>query len=208
MHAQVDLGTSLEFAAANLPGACRSFGFEKYWLSKEEAANEENGSHRRLRAEKPIKAVAMPAWITSDPGQTNADECREYVARGAAQGSLFTHQSEHTSMQITSPQLSLRVSHGKVHQLPMRDPTDRFDLPEHVAFQMNLVFEDVRLGSDPQGLVGETISPVLDAEGVPIMQGLDAIRGAESDYLLSGPFGHDFAQLHAAVGVKSTVRLE
>lgn len=206
----MDLGGSLTFAAANLPGACRSFGFEKYWLSKEEDAKQGDAAgRRRLQEQNPVKAVPMPVWITSDPHKTNADECREYAARGEAQSALFTHQSEHTSMQIASPHLSLRISHGKVHQLPMRDPTDRYDLPDHTAFQMNLVFEDVRLGPDPQGLVGETITPVLDAEGTPVMQGLDAIRGAESDYLLSGPFGQDFAQLRAAnVGSEGTAARE
>lgn len=32
----------------------------------------------------------------------------------------------------------------------MRDPTDQYDLPDHIAYQMNLGFELLNIGSDPQ----------------------------------------------------------
>lgn len=196
---QVVLGDGVAFSAVNLPGECRSFGFEKYWLANEAAATAENDMRRRLRILEPVKTVSMSDWIISDALKTNPDECRQYVEQALQQGDLFGHQSEHVSIQITSPQLSLRISHGKVHQLAMRDPTDQFDLPDHVAYQMNIVFEDVRLGPDPRGLVGETITPVVDDEGQPVMKGSGALRGEERDYRVSGPFGSNFAQLNIAV---------
>lgn len=190
------LGDGVRVSATNLPGECRAFGFEKYWLAKQRAAEGNNGN-RRLVNEEPVVAVPMHDWILLDSLKTNPEECLQYVERAVAEATLFGYQSEHTSLQITSPVLSLRISHGKVHQLPMRDPTDKFDLPDHVAFQMNVGFEDVRLGLSPQGIVGETITPVVDANGLPIMQGLDAIRGEEGDYKVDGPFGANFRQLHA-----------
>lgn len=101
------------------------------------------------------------------------------------------------ALQITSPSIELRISHGMTHQLAMRDPTDQFDLPDHIAFQHNVVFEQARLGDDPKGILSETVTPVLDADGKEKMQGFGAIRGKESDYRVSGPFESDFAQLHS-----------
>lgn len=65
-------------------------------------------------------------------------------------GTLFTHQSEHASIQIRADDLAIRVNHGKIHQLAMRDPTDQFDLPDHIAYQMNIAFERINVGDYPQ----------------------------------------------------------
>lgn len=42
------------------------------------------------------------------------------------------------------------------------------------------------------GILGETMRPVLDDEGNPIMSGLDALRGNVEDYRVSGPLMSDF----------------
>ena len=39
---------------------------------------------------------------------------------------------------------------GKVHQLAMRDPTDKIDLPDHVAYQMNIAFEAIDVSDTSQ----------------------------------------------------------
>lgn len=65
----------------------------------------------------------------------------EYVARAEADadnGGLFAHQSEHVSFQIVTPKATIRLSHGRLHQVAMRDPTDKFDLPDHLTWQMNM----------------------------------------------------------------------
>lgn len=174
----------------NIPGECRPFGFEKYWLRKqEEYARLAQG--RRLRVAEP-----MSDWVLSDTRRTNPIDCQLYVEKADEEGSLFEHQSEHTSFQITSPTLSLRVNHGKIHQLAMRDPTGTFDLPDHIAFQMNLVFEKVAFSRDPRGVMGETVHPVVDKAGDPIMIGLQAIRGDEEDYRVDCLLCEDFPQLH------------
>lgn len=163
-------------AAVNIPGECRPFGFEKYWLAQEKARQAAMG-HRSLR-----NALPMAEWLLRDGHRTNPVECEKYVHGAVTAGSLFNHGSEHSSFQITSPVLSLRLNHGKVHQVAMRDPTDTIDLPDHLAFQMNVGFFKIVLGDNPKGSIGETIRPVLDQDGQPIMHGLDAIRGDEEDY--------------------------
>lgn len=89
-------------------------------------------------------------WILGDEHMTNPTECRAYVRSAMEDGTLFEHQAEHTSFQIRGPDLSIRVNHGKIHQLAMRDPTDQFDLPDHTAYQMNIAFERLNVGEYPQ----------------------------------------------------------
>ena len=69
----------------------------------------------------------------------------------------------------------------RLHQLPMRDPTDRFDLPDHLTWQMNMGVEHNALSRDAQGILGETFIPTRDADGMPIMAGMEAIRGHQED---------------------------
>lgn len=53
-------------------------------------------------------------------------------------GGLFAHQSEHATFQIVTPKATIRLTHGRLHQIAMRDPTDQFDLPDHLTWQMNM----------------------------------------------------------------------
>lgn len=142
---QVPLGGGVFFSAANIPGECRPFGFEKYWQKKAAAQN-------TLVASDTPRLNIEPAslWILSDEHKTNPVECRAYVRRSMNEGTLFDHQSEHTSIQIRSGDLSIRVNHGKIHQVAMRDPSDQYDLPDHIAYQMNIEFERLNIGDNPQ----------------------------------------------------------
>lgn len=63
----------------------------------------------------------------------------------------------------------------------MRDPSDRFDLPDHVVWQMNLAIEDRGISLGAKGILGETLVPTVDDKGEPIMQGMGAIRGKQDD---------------------------
>ncbi|CAM9884000.1 unnamed protein product [Ectocarpus sp. 12 AP-2014] len=137
----------------------------------------------------------MSDWILGDPTATNIAECTEYVSGATVDGQagLFEHESEHTSFQILTPKGSIRLSHGRLHQLAMRDPTDRFDIPEHLTWQMNLAFDNVDLALDAMGILGETQQHTLDAYGNPIMEGMAAIRGSQEDYLVEGPLDTVFA---------------
>lgn len=133
------------FAAANIPGECRPFGFEKYWQKKADAQDALIASNARR-----LGLAPTGLWILADEHKTNPAECKAYVRTVMEDGTLFAHQSEHTSIQIRADDLAIRVNHGKIHQLAMRDPTDQFDLPDHIAYQMNIAFERINVGDYPQ----------------------------------------------------------
>ena len=63
----------------------------------------------------------------------------------------------------------------------MRDPTDQNDLPDHLAWQMNLAIEHGNMSLKATGILGETLVPTVDESGKPIMQGMEAIRGKHQD---------------------------
>lgn len=183
------LAPGLIVGAVNLPGECRPFGFENYWAKKvHEAEMTAAVAGRRLE----VSSMSMDDWVLRDQAATNRAECEAYVARAVEQDTLFTYQSEHVSFQIVTPQLSIRANHGKLHQIAMRDPTDKFDLPDHRTFQQNIGLERAVVGDFPQGVLGETTRPILDEAGNPIMFGMSAIRGGEEDYRVSGPFDGNF----------------
>ncbi|CAM9646462.1 unnamed protein product [Scytosiphon promiscuus] len=146
------------------------------------------------------EAENMAEWILGDTTATNIEECAEYVsqqmaeeANGLSDG-LFAHQSEHALFKIMTPSTTVRLSHGKLHQVAMRDPTDQFDLPDHHTWQMNIAVDPTSLSSQAEGILGETIVPTLDANGDPIMHGMGAIRGTQADYRVAGPLETDFVQ--------------
>ena len=176
---EVTAAPGIAMAAVNLPGACRSFGFERYWERKKlELFGQPS---RSLRSENGMQD--MSDWVIADPTATNPVECIEYVSHATAVdgAGLFDHQSEHASFQIMTPTATIRLSHGRLHQLAMRDPTDQFDLPDHLAWQMNLAIDKSDIGLDATGILGETLVPTLDENGAPIMEGMAAIRGTQED---------------------------
>ncbi|CAM9749488.1 unnamed protein product [Choristocarpus tenellus] len=185
-----DTGNGVVVTAANIPGECHPFGFEKYWMAQQDK-DENNAIHGRRLEE----VFPMSEWLMRDTLRTNPRECDLYVKRAAESDSLFDHQSEHTSFQIAFPHLSLRVNHGKINQIAMRDPTDTLDLPDHVAYQMNLAFRKIQLGDDPRGILGETVHPVLNESGAPIMEGPKTLRADEESYRVHCLLCSEFAQL-------------
>lgn len=124
----------------------------------------------------------MAEWILGDPTATNMDECAEYVVQATlTEAGLYDHQSEHTSFQILTPTATVRLSHGRLHQVAMRDPTDQFELPDHLTWQMNVAFERINVNRDASGVLGETFVLTRDSSGQAIMNGMDSIRGSEAD---------------------------
>lgn len=169
------LGPGVSVSAVNLPGECRSFGFEKYWERKKlEYAQVGRRLHERRQS--------MAEWVLGDPTVTNMAECMEYVDQAQeADGGLFGHQSEHGSFQIETPKATIRLSHGRLHQIAMRDPTDQFDLPDHLTWQMNMAINHNDVSHDATGVLGETMVPTRDENGNKIMSGMAAIRGSQED---------------------------
>ncbi|CAM9752627.1 unnamed protein product, partial [Choristocarpus tenellus] len=188
------VGNGMEVSTANLPGECRPFGFEKYWQRKVHEAELATQSEQSSRALRDVKD--MDEWILSDLAKTNPDECESNVRNVAEEGNLFNLQSEHISFQIVTPTMTLRLNHGKLHQLAMPDPSGLFDLPDHLTYQINVGFVEVGLGSMPQGILGETAVPNTDKDGSPIREEMGSIRGGEEDYRVNDILGTDFKQLH------------
>ncbi|CAM9189371.1 unnamed protein product [Ectocarpus sp. 12 AP-2014] len=173
----------MKVSAVNLPGACRSFGFEKYWERKK--LEYAQAGDRRLSD----KDQDMGDWILGDPTATNMAECTEYVARqvaGGGDGDLFAHQSEHASFQIVIPTATVRLSHGRLHQIA------EHGLPDHLTWQMNLAIGSDNVGVGAEGILGETLVPTRDANGEYIMNGMESIRGTQEEYRVEGPLGVDF----------------
>ncbi|CAB1101779.1 unnamed protein product [Ectocarpus sp. CCAP 1310/34] len=178
----VELAPDVKVSAVNIPGACRSFGFEKYWERKKLEYAQAGG--RGLLTEQ-----SMGEWILGDPTATNVEECTEYVARhvaGSVDGDLFAHQSEHTSFQIVTPTAVVRLSHGRRHQIA------ELGLPDHVTWQMNLAVDHNDVSLSAKGVLGETLIPTRAASGEYVMHGMEAIRGTEEDYHVDGPLGLGF----------------
>eukprot|EP00903_Cladosiphon_okamuranus_P005334 g5332.t1 len=184
---EVTLGPGVAISAVNLPGACRSFGFEKYWERKK---LQNAGGGRSLGLVGFMQD--MGEWILADPTATNMEECAQYVAVAGETG-LFDHASEHASFQIMTPTATIRLSHGRLHQLAMRDPTDRFDLPEHHTWQMNVAIDHHDVSLEATGVLGETVVPVVDGHGKFVMRGMAAIRGSQKDYRVAGALETAFA---------------
>eukprot|EP00903_Cladosiphon_okamuranus_P010586 g10010.t1 len=187
----VQVGSGVAVSAVNLPGACRSFGFKKYWEAKQK---EQAKAGRKLGVVTGLQDMAE--WILGDPTATNLAECAQYVASASSSGEdgLFAHDSEHASFQIMTLGTVIRLSHGRLHQLPMRDPTDQYDLPDHRTWQMNLALEHNGLSSGASGILGETQVPTVNADGHPIMKGMESIRGTPEDYRVEGSLDIFFAQ--------------
>lgn len=57
---------------------------------------------------------------------------------------------------------------------------------------MDVGLANLRIGDALTGILGETSRPVLDEDGVEIMEGARVIRGAVEDYRLSGPLDQTF----------------
>lgn len=156
----------------------RSFDFEKY----SETENVEYARRRRRRLTHGLRDMAD--WVLGDPTATNLPECAEYVTEATANGNddagLFAHDSEHTSFRILTPTGKIRLSHGRLHRRAMRDPTDRFNIPDHEVWQINLLaIEHDNVYMEATGDQGETLVPTLDDRGVPTVEGMRSNQGSE-----------------------------
>lgn len=66
-------------------------------------------------------------------------------------------------------------------------------LPELEFWQMDIHLEGLNV--DPNivtGILGETMRPVLDGQGKPVMTGVEALRGEVKDFRVSGALMSDF----------------
>lgn len=103
-------------------------------------------------------------------------------------------QSRHVSPPATPepPPRRLPIITGPT---TMRDPIDQFELPDHVAWQMNLAIERSNVSPEDTGILGETLVPIFDESCSPIMQGTEAVRGRQEECA---------SQLYSNIGFDNT----
>ena len=108
-------------------------------------------------------------WVLPDPTATNQVECAEYVARSTASGGvgLFGKQSRQVYFQRMNPTAKIHLSHGRLHQLPARDPTDQFDLPDCLTWPLNVAIYHQEMSLDAMDILDETLVPPASANGAP-----------------------------------------
>ena len=120
---QITVAPGIAIAAVNLPGACRSFGFEKYWEWKKLELLTQ--SSRTLRAMNMLQD--MSDWILADPTATNMVECTEYVARATVvDDGGFVPNNDPGSQDSLEPWQAAPTPHAGPHR-PVR-PTGPSDL--------------------------------------------------------------------------------
>lgn len=129
-------------------------------------------------------------WILKHAEKNMAapDWCAEYISERG----LADVQSTHTVLKIASPSVSVRVNVGINHQGGGERDWDGRDLPDLNFWQMNVGLEGLVVGDSLSGILGKTARPVLDDNGDPIMEGMEAIRGTVEDYRVAGALGVDF----------------
>lgn len=174
--------------AVNLPPECQPYGGDMIWA--ETYAN--MVSRRRLAAGAPTFREWAHTWtrVTAAPTW-----CEKYLEEAGDDGAM-THRGKHTAFRIETPAFTIRMHHGTNHQ-GGEVLTDGRVLPELEFWQIDLHLE--RYDFDAKrvtGMLGETMRPVLDSQGVPIISGVEAIRGQVEDYRISGPLATDFAFYH------------
>lgn len=173
--------------ATNLPPECQPFGGDIVW-----AETFAKMTSRRLsrHVESFTKWASM--WIASTAAPT---WCTKFIEEAGMEGVLAS-RSKHSVFRIQTPTLTVRLHHGTNHQGGEVLPDGRV-LPKLEFWQMNVHLEWYNLDEDTvTGMLGETIRPVLDEDGLPIMAGDDAMRGEVEDYRISGPLATDFKFFH------------
>ena len=80
-----------------------------------------------------------------------------------------------------TPTAKIRLSHGRLHQPPRRDPTDQFDIPEHLTWQMKVAVDHHDMSLDATGIPGEMQPPTVNTNEAPNTQGIGVIRVTRED---------------------------
>ena len=105
-------------------------------------------------------------------------------------------ESNHAVFHIVTPTSSLRVNIGVNHQDRVTAEDGATVLvPELDFWQGDVGVERSRFSDTVSGMLGETSRLLLNENGLPIMEGIGAIRGTPEDYRVDGPFGVEFELL-------------
>ncbi|MEP2987346.1 MAG: hypothetical protein ABJO88_00165, partial [Parasphingorhabdus sp.] len=135
-------------------------------------------------------------WILQEGSMAAPTWCEKFLREEGLPG-LLAVQSNHAIFHVITPTASLRINIGVNHQDRVTSEDGAIVLVAELDFwQGDVGVEGSRFSDAVSGMLGETSRPVLDKHGLPIMQGLGAIRGTPEDYRVDGPLGVDFELLH------------
>lgn len=180
----MDHSGGLELSASNLPIECRQFGGDKIWAKMYE---------EMLQGRRVLPEANFEDWVMSfDYSMAAPDWCVKYIMEKG----LNHVQSDHAVFRIDTPAVGVRLNVGINHQYEGEYNWDGRVLPDLDFWQMDVGLEGLVLEDTLSGILGETVRPVVDAEGREVMDGLGAIRGTVEDYTVSDALGIDFALLH------------
>lgn len=177
----------ITMSAYNLPLECQQFGADKIWAVMHEEF---------IRAQRQLQMESFEDWLLAFGSQAAPEWCHKYVAELG----LADVQTSHALFKITTPTITVRLEVGVNQQGDGEVDGDGRTLPDLDIWQMDIGFS----GLSPQqehlsGLLGETARPVLDKNGVAVMEGFDAFRGTVEDYRVSDALGEDFTLLHEGI---------
>lgn len=176
----VVLGGDLVVSSANLPVECRQFGGHQIWARMYEEMME---GRRRLKSE------SFEEWVLRFDEVAAPEWCAKYInERGLSQV-----QSLHSIFQIETGSLTVRLNAGVNQQGDGEVDKNGREVPDLEFWQMDVGFEGLDASRYMTGVLGETARPVVNIWGDVVMEGMDAIRGAVSDYKVSGPYSDEFA---------------
>lgn len=106
------------------------------------------------------------------------------------------YTSKNAAFRIETPNVVAQLHSGTNHQAGVVDRGGQV-VSVFEFWQMNVYLEWRDLNPKTvTGVLGETMRPVLDAAGVPLMFGRGALRGQVEDYRISGPLATDFKFFH------------
>ena len=167
---------AMVLSASNLPIECTKFGGDKIWA--EIFAEMQATSQRHLE-----DTQNFGDWVIRSKSLAAPEWCAKFIAeRGLAEV-----QSKFATFKIQTSSVTVRLNVGVNYQGGGETDWDGRVLPDLEFWQMDVGLANLHIGDALTGILGETSRPILDEEGVEIMEGPSVIRGAVEDYRLSGP---------------------
>ena len=184
----VELPGNRFVSSSNLPAECRRFGGDRIWAAQYTDMIEAQRSLRENEKE-------FDEWILQEGNMAAPTWCAKFLQEEGLPG-LFAVRSNHAIFHVVTPTASLRINIGVNHQDRVTSEDGATVLaPELEFWQGDVGVERGSFSKTVSGMLGETSRPVLNKHGLPIMEGIGAIRGTPEDYRVDGPFGVEFELL-------------
>ena len=169
-------------SATNLPAECTKFGGDKIWA---ETFTNMQAAHRVLDVDE-----SFEEWVLDSNTLAAPEWCAKYISECG----LEQVQSTFVTFKIQTSAVTLRLNEGTNYQGGGDTDWDGRLLPDIEFWQMDVGLVNLHLGDALTGILGEMSRPVLNENGVEIMEGPRVIRGNVEDYRLAGPLDRSFAQ--------------